>query len=258
MNTSIKYGIFLLLTASISTVSLCAQGQANLVQAGGVIKLKSAGEFEQYLGKGKIIVVLFSSLTCGPCKSFHPIYEQIARENSDVLFLEVIYGQTSGSDNLCQTSGSDNLLNKYSIRAFPSFVFFNAQGNKINLITGANENTKNKILGEIAGLKSGTPQAQQPVASAAQVQPKVVAPAQPMPAPTPVQKQAAPVQKMPMQSQPQVPGQKPRVTLPKVSCPMTQEAPMIQPESFRKKASRKKQEARRPRQRSRVQKQLGN
>lgn len=236
MNKYIHYGL-LMLSASISAV-LYASTQ--LQAQNGVIQLKSATELSSCLTSGKIVVLLFSSLTCGPCQAFHPIYQQLAQENTDVLFLEAVYGKTGGSDQL---------LNKYGIRAFPSFVIFDANGNKINnMITGANDNTKSKILGEIAVLRSGTskPIAQEPVAS--QVQPQagpiksVSIPVQHM-STQPMAAQNIAVKQVPMQKP--VSMQKPVMQRKPVACAPTQ--PMLG-----KKRTQKQKRTRRPRQQVRV------
>ncbi len=123
-----------------------------------IIKIKTAAELDNYVGKGKVTVVFFSSLTCNPCKMFHPSYEQLAQENPDVTFVEVTYGVVSGCDLL---------LNKYNIRGFPGFVFFDKDGNKTDSFSGAGERTKDKIQLAIMKAKSGTVSAQ-PAVSAPQ------------------------------------------------------------------------------------------
>ncbi len=153
-------------------------GSKTLLQQGGgaIIKIKSGAELDKYIGTGKIVVLYFSSVTCGPCKAFHPILEQLAQENPGVLFIEVCAGVVHD----CQ-----NLVNRYAVRGYPGFVFHDAQGNKIDSFSGNNENTKGKIEAVIAKIKTGMAKpmgASSPVQPIAQSQP--IASNQPM-TPTP-------------------------------------------------------------------------
>ena len=90
---------------------------AEMVQkcGGMVVCIKSIEEFDKYLQSGNPLAVYFSSPTCGPCKVFHDTYHTMAQEFPDVIFLEVSYGTFLGSETL---------LTKYSIRSFPTFLFF--------------------------------------------------------------------------------------------------------------------------------------
>jgi thiol-disulfide isomerase/thioredoxin len=126
-----------------SAIMMCALNSS--VEA-TLIHVKSATELQTELDKGNYVVVYFSSQTCGPCKAFNPIFEEIARQFPDVIFIKVVYGLVQG----CEV-----LLNKYGIRSFPTFVFFDKDGKKTNSFSGANDNTKGKIIGEIAKLKAG-------------------------------------------------------------------------------------------------------
>lgn len=233
MNKNLLLGIFLsLITYSCNTVLYAQENQP--ASQGKVIQLKTAAELDSYFSKGMYTIVLFSSLTCGPCKSFHPIYQELAAGNPDVLFLEVVYGQTAGSDQL---------LNKYGVRAFPTFLFFDNKGNKTNSLTGANENTKNKIIGEIANLKAGT--SRQSTVVSEVVKPQGAR-----------QQQQATPQPMPMKQvgtgkQP-VKVQQPMARPQTAACAVQQPKMTQQPVASPRKRSQQRN-PRRPRQRGRVQ-----
>lgn len=160
----------LVFALSMITVSCAAflMGQAAMPTAkGNVIKIKTIEELTTLLAKGDFVVVYFGSLSCGPCKTFYPIYEELARENPDVIFIEVTYGVVPN----CEL-----LLNKYAIRAFPTFIFFDKEGNKTNSFSGGSERTKGKIEQEIALLKTGKSKQSMVVS---EVQPKGTRPPQP-------------------------------------------------------------------------------
>ena len=116
------------------------------VNGGALIKINKAPEMGTYIGKGTIVVVYVGSVTCGPCKMFHPVLEQLAQDNPDVIFLDVTYGVVPD----CQL-----VMSKYAIRSFPTFIFFDAQGNKIDSFSGGGDRTKGKIEAVIAKIKAG-------------------------------------------------------------------------------------------------------
>lgn len=158
---------------------------AEMMKAGGsVTVVKSMDEFNRALQSGLYVVAYFSSPTCGPCKAFHDTYYAMAKEYTDVLFLEVSYGTFAGSETL---------LNKYGVRSFPTFVFFDKTGVKKSAFSGTSDRTKAKIAGEIVQLKdSGCSPSMAPYQSQPQPTPQQSMPqpmSQPMPQPM-VQQQA--------------------------------------------------------------------
>ena len=129
----------------LSSLQLCIVSLYS-VHSPNHINIKVASEFDSHIGKGKPALAYFNSLTCGPCKAFHPTFEQLALEHPDVLFIEV----TSGV-----VQSIDQLFSKYSIRGFPTFVFFDSNGVKIDSFSGANGDTKIKIEKQLKLLKTG-------------------------------------------------------------------------------------------------------
>ncbi|CAM9546982.1 unnamed protein product [Ascophyllum nodosum] len=83
-------------------------------------------EFRRLTGqKGKLVVVDFTATWCGPCKMVAPMYEQLASQHPDVLFLKVVEGSNK------------ELLVELSIKAFPTFRFY-LDGNQVDETRGAN------------------------------------------------------------------------------------------------------------------------
>lgn len=224
MNT--RFAQLVLLCALVTSFTLA---RLDAAQEGTIIKIKTAEELNNYIGKGKFVVLYFGSLTCGPCKTFHPIYEELARENSDVVFLEVTYGVVPNCEFL---------LNKYAVRAFPTFIFFDKEGKKTNSFSGGSERTKGKIEQEIALLKTGKSKQTMVVS---EVQPQGARPPQ---QPSQQQVQQPSAQQAPQMTQPQQ----------NAACatqPQAQPMQKMQPaRSARPTPSPKRKQVRRPRQQS--------
>ena len=113
---------------------------------GNVVAIKNAAELDSYINSGNFVVVYFSSLTCGPCVQFNPAYLELAAENPDVVFVKVVFGSVEGGENL---------INKFVIRSFPTFLFFDKQGKKTNSFDGGSDRTKMKISNELVKLREG-------------------------------------------------------------------------------------------------------
>jgi thiol-disulfide isomerase/thioredoxin len=139
--------VFLAISLSIASLYDITFSTIQAAQPqGSVIRIKTGAELNTYIGKGDYVVVYFSSLTCGPCKAFHDTFEELAQQFPDVVFIEVTYGVVPDAANL---------INKYVVRSFPTFIFFDKEGNKTNSFSGGSERTKEKIETEIAKLKAG-------------------------------------------------------------------------------------------------------
>lgn len=158
-------------------------------QSGQVVQIRNCQEFDRYIKSGRAVVAYFSSLTCGPCKAFHDTLYAIAEANSDIPFISITEG-------VCQNASG--LMNKYVVRSYPTFMFFDKSGNKVNQITGVNENTRSKIEVELQKLRTG--------ASSAVPQPAPVQMQQPMRQPAVQQPQRMPVQQQAAQQPKPKPG----------------------------------------------------
>jgi thiol-disulfide isomerase/thioredoxin len=53
--------------------------------------VSGSGEFAKLLrdAGGKLVVVDYSASWCGPCKAISPLYDELARKHTDVVFLKV-------------------------------------------------------------------------------------------------------------------------------------------------------------------------
>ncbi|CAI2184728.1 9676_t:CDS:2 [Funneliformis geosporum] len=87
-----------------------------------VIEIKTKDEFDNYISQGKLILVDFYAVWCGPCKMISPKVEALSNdaEYSGVVFLKV------DVDN----GNLQKLSQDYEISAMPTFIFFkDASGN---------------------------------------------------------------------------------------------------------------------------------
>ncbi|KAF7998353.1 hypothetical protein HCN44_009751 [Aphidius gifuensis] len=59
----------------------------------------------------KLIVIDFFATWCGPCKMIAPKYEELSKENTNVVFLKV------------DVDDNEEIAIKYEISSMPTFVF---------------------------------------------------------------------------------------------------------------------------------------
>mmetsp|Transcript_13073 Transcript_13073/g.18507 ORF Transcript_13073/g.18507 Transcript_13073/m.18507 type:complete len:179 (-) Transcript_13073:199-735(-) len=75
--------------------------------------------------EGKLVVIDFSATWCGPCKMIAPLFEEMANEMPNVVFVKV------DVDENPETAA------KYSVSAMPTFVFIK-NGEVVERLMGAN------------------------------------------------------------------------------------------------------------------------
>ncbi|KAG7397688.1 hypothetical protein PHYBOEH_000308 [Phytophthora boehmeriae] len=76
---------------------------------------------------GKLVVVDFSAVWCGPCQHIKPVYHQLSGQYTDVVFLEVDEAQNR------------SLIGALGVRGFPTFHFYVNQ-QKVDELVGADPN----------------------------------------------------------------------------------------------------------------------
>jgi thioredoxin len=71
--------------------------------------------FDTTITGNDIVVVDFWAPWCGPCKSFAPVFEQVADDNPDVKFVKV------------NTDEEQSLAGHFGIRSIPTMMIFREQ-----------------------------------------------------------------------------------------------------------------------------------
>lgn len=105
-----------------------------------VIEIRSLEQFEEELRNSKVpVVVDFYATWCGPCKMIGPVYEGLAKTHEGkVKFLKVNVDEVR------------SLLDKYNVKAMPTFLFFDQNGNLTERLVGANAAKLQEIINKLA------------------------------------------------------------------------------------------------------------
>lgn len=101
-------------------------------------------EFENLIdsAEGGLVVVDFFTTWCGPCKRVAPLFHQLAVERPDVLFLKV-------DGDLCRQTTM-----KWSIAAFPTFLFFK-DGLNCGTVRGGQMDLIKQKINELSAMPPG-------------------------------------------------------------------------------------------------------
>uniref|UniRef100_A0A1A8GXU6 Thioredoxin n=1 Tax=Nothobranchius korthausae TaxID=1143690 RepID=A0A1A8GXU6_9TELE len=93
-----------------------------------VQQIKNKAEFDTLLSKAgnKLVVVDFTATWCGPCRRIAPLFEKLANEHADVIFVKVDVDDAADVSGAC------------GIRCMPTFQFYK-NGEKVHEFSGADE-----------------------------------------------------------------------------------------------------------------------
>jgi desumoylating isopeptidase 1 len=77
--------------------------------------------FRALLGSHRVVVAMFTSATCAPCRMIEPVFEELAREKKG-------HGNATGQAAFAKIDLSVGLgsmvAREYNVTATPTFVFF--------------------------------------------------------------------------------------------------------------------------------------
>jgi thioredoxin 1 len=101
--------------------------------------LQSLDEFKTVVeqSRSKLVVIDFTASWCGPCQFIAPHFEQLAKENPDVIFVKV------------DVDDAEDIARECGIRSMPTFQFYKG-GKKVSEFSGADVN---RIKTVVASLK---------------------------------------------------------------------------------------------------------
>ncbi|ETL38817.1 hypothetical protein L916_09700, partial [Phytophthora nicotianae] len=99
------------------------------VRTMGVVSVHGDSDWNAQMQRagGKLVVVDFSAVWCGPCQHIKPVYHQLSDQYHDVVFLEVDEAQNR------------SLIGALGVRGFPTFHFYVNQS-KVDELVGADPN----------------------------------------------------------------------------------------------------------------------
>ncbi|KAL2636408.1 hypothetical protein R1flu_007887 [Riccia fluitans] len=102
---------------------------------GRVIEVQSVKEFEDKLEEAQknnqLIVVDFTAVWCGPCRSISPAFVELSKRHTSLIFLKV------DVDKL------QEIALKWDVQAMPTFIFFKDK-KLVHKIVGANKDELEK------------------------------------------------------------------------------------------------------------------
>ena len=107
-----------------------------------VRSLATKEEFDTLLSSSgdKAVVVDFTATWCGPCQRIAPIYEELAKEFPQCIFVKVDVDENQETAMACQ------------VQAMPTFKIFK-KGAEVGMLRGADPDGLKKLLQEHAGSK---------------------------------------------------------------------------------------------------------
>jgi len=104
-----------------------------------VLPVSSKAEFDKYTSDpNKITVIDFTATWCGPCKQIKPIFEQLAKDYTNLNFVKV------------DIDDARDVALDFSISSVPTFVFLKGGEEMTPRFSGADRNRLTKTIKGLA------------------------------------------------------------------------------------------------------------
>ncbi|KAF3333042.1 hypothetical protein FCM35_KLT02619 [Carex littledalei] len=117
---------------------------------GNVVVVTSKGHFDAQINEAKeadkIVVIDFTATWCGPCRFISPIFVELSKKFSNLVFLKV------------DVDDQADVAKQYSVEAMPTFLFLK-NGDEVGKIVGADKKALEEKVEELASATSAAPAA---------------------------------------------------------------------------------------------------
>lgn len=109
----------LVLTSPITKCGTYSDKQIQVAkQEHKINDVETMQQLEDIIAENENVVVYMSATWCGPCKTYSPIYEEVAEKyKGDVVFCKIVLDEISAKEH-------GKIIAKYKVKHIPKTIFF--------------------------------------------------------------------------------------------------------------------------------------